>query len=262
MNGPEKAVDCENSVETIQIIPDHELSDLNGTEPSTKSESSLSFQSDLSNLSNSQLDFNDPFEGILYRTDVLESKYSISFVSSVLFDSFKNKMHADYMSSVDIDETTFMSKCATHINGVKCDIKLDAHFKTVELSGMGFQKWREERFPRITQFLLKRVVQKMDSIVEGTIKSEQGPTESTESADITLNGIPIGDGTSKQQCDVNDNVAPRCNVAQLNDDINGALNGTNELMNAVEDDDLEENTSTSNTKKTGMSPSTAANNRF
>ena len=180
----------------------------------------------------------------MYRTDVFESTYSFSFASSELFDSFKNKMHADYMSSVDIDETTFMSKCATHINDVKCDIKLDAHFKTVELSGMGFQKWREERFPRITRFLLKRVVQKMDSIVQGAIMSEQ---RSTESTDLTSNGIQISDGLTKQHCDVNDNVALKCNVAHLNDDINGALNGTNELMNAVEHDDIGQTTSICNT---------------
>ena len=43
------------------------------------------------------------------------------------------------MSSVDIDRTSFMSKCTTHINGAKCDLKLDAHFKSVELSGIGYK---------------------------------------------------------------------------------------------------------------------------
>ena len=49
------------------------------------------------------------------------------------------KMHSDFRQSVEKDETTFVSKCSTHIKGVKCDLKLDSHFKTVELSGIGFR---------------------------------------------------------------------------------------------------------------------------
>ena len=57
-----------------------------------------------------------------------------------IFETFKNKIHADYMSSVNIDITSFISKCSTHISGAKCDLKLDAHFKSVGLSGIGFKK--------------------------------------------------------------------------------------------------------------------------
>ena len=146
-----------------------------------------------------QLDFNDPFEGILYRTHVSESKLNISFISSVFFETFKNKIHADHMSSVDIDRTSFMSKCTTHIDGAKCDLKLEAHFKSVELSGIGYKKWRDLRFPRIVQFLFKRVMQEMDSIVEEPIKSEQGSVELT---DLNSND----NQTTSGQCDVNANV--------------------------------------------------------
>ncbi|MCG8045342.1 MAG: hypothetical protein N0E48_06700 [Candidatus Thiodiazotropha endolucinida] len=110
--------------------------------------------------------FNDAFEGILYRTHVYESKINISFVSNVLFETFKQKIHSDYMNSVDIDATSFVTKCTTHIKGAKCVIKLDSHFKTVELSGIGFKKWREERFPKIAQSLFKKVMQELDSLVE------------------------------------------------------------------------------------------------
>ena len=55
-------------------------------------------------------------------------------------------------------------------------------------------------------------MQEMDSIVEGPIKSEQG---SVELADLNSNGDHIQDQTTSGQCDVNSNVAPECNVAQL-----------------------------------------------
>ena len=84
--------------------------------------------------------FSDPFEGVFYRTHVYESKLNISFMCNVFFETFTQKIHSDYMSSVDIDETSFISKCTTHVKGAKCDIKLDSHFKTVELSGIGFKK--------------------------------------------------------------------------------------------------------------------------
>ena len=53
----------------------------------------------------------DQFEGIFYRTKISESKISISFVSKVFFDIFKNKIHSDFLQSVEIDETSFISKC-------------------------------------------------------------------------------------------------------------------------------------------------------
>ena len=65
---------------------------------------------------------------------------------NIFFETFTQKIHSDYMSSVDIAETSFASKCTTHVKGAKCDIKLDGHFKTVELSGIGFKKWREDMF--------------------------------------------------------------------------------------------------------------------
>ena len=110
--------DCTNSSETVvQTIFESDLSgiggNLNETDPSVATESSWNSESD---LPGTQVDFNDPFEGILYRTHVSESKLDISFVSSVFFETFKNKIHADYMSSVDIDKTSFISKCTTHIS--------------------------------------------------------------------------------------------------------------------------------------------------
>ena len=114
----------------------------------------------------------DPFEGHLYRTETSETKVDIQFLTKVLFESFQQKVHSDFMNSVEIDETTFISKCTTHVRGAKCSMTLDSHFKTVELSGIGCKVWREERFPRITQTLFKQVLQELDSQTEGDSQCE------------------------------------------------------------------------------------------
>ena len=95
------------------------------------------------------LEYNDPFEGTLYRTHASEVKVDIQFLTNVLFDSFQKKICSDYMNSIEIDQTSFVSKCTTHVRGLKCSMNLDRRFKTVELSGIGSKLWREERFPKI-----------------------------------------------------------------------------------------------------------------
>ena len=79
-------------------------------------------------------------------------------------------------------------------------------------------------------------MQEMDSIVEEPIKSEQG---SVELADLNSNGDHIQDQTTSGQCDVNSNVAPMCNVAQLD----GALNCSYDLPDVANNGSLAENTS-------------------
>lgn len=65
---------------------DSNLSDIGGnlneTDQSVATESSWISESNLSVI---QLEFNDPFEGILYRTHVSETKLNSLFVSSVFF---------------------------------------------------------------------------------------------------------------------------------------------------------------------------------
>ena len=85
--------DCKNNCETVaHAIFDSDLSgigsNLNETDPSVATESSWNSESDLPGI---QLVFNDPFEGILYRTHVSESKLNISFVSSVFLKHLKTK---------------------------------------------------------------------------------------------------------------------------------------------------------------------------
>ena len=61
---------------------------------------STSFTNSSWNSSGEAHIFSDPFEGILHRTHASEAKFSIEFISSRFFDAFRQKIHADYMSSV------------------------------------------------------------------------------------------------------------------------------------------------------------------
>lgn len=123
-------------------------------------------------LLNETMLFHDQFEGICYRTRISESNITISFNSKVFFDMFKRKIHSDFLQSVDSDDTTFVSKCITHVKGAKCEIKLDSHLKTVELSGLGFKIWREERFPKISQALFKRLMDELDCQLDYSCSTE------------------------------------------------------------------------------------------
>ena len=122
----------------------------------------------------------DPFEGIIYRTHTQQSKLSIEFVSASFFITFKEKIHADYMNSVDIDRTSFVSKCTTHIKGAKCELKLDSHFRTVELCGLGYQMWRNERFPQITRALFRRILKDLDSQLDNFSQFEPSIEDGTD----------------------------------------------------------------------------------
>ena len=151
---------------------------------------------------------NDLLEGTLYRTKVYESKICISFLSRFLFDMFLKKMHSDFRLNVEADETTFMSKCSTHIKGAKCDLSFDSHFKTVELSGVGFKMWREERFPKIAQSLFGRIMVEMDSQLEES--SEREPLQENlsescfqhdESYSVNTEGTPNEDNANSENGD-------------------------------------------------------------
>ena len=134
---------------------------------------------------------NDQLEGTLYRTQVYESQINVVFQSRVLFDMFLKKVHSDFRQSVEKDETTFVSKCSTHIKGVKCDLKLDSHFKTVELSGIGFRLWREERFPKVAQSLFRRLMEEVDSQLEEPSTGEPTQEELSSSCfqqDVSYTG--------------------------------------------------------------------------
>ena len=167
----------------------------------------------------------------MHRTRASEAKFSIEFISSRFFDAFRQKIHADYMNSVDIDETNYVSKCTTHIKGAKRDIKLDSHFKTMELSGIGYRLWREERsreerFPKISQALFKRLMQELDSQMIDSSQCDEGMAENlTERRSLQ----------DEQICDTITNdvdTASNCNVVSrdaLNCDVAPGVAPTNEI---------------------------------
>ena len=108
-----------------------------------------------------------------------------------------------------------MSKCTKHIKGAKSNIKLDSHFKSIELSRIGCKLWREERFPKITQSLFKKLMQECDSQFEDPSHSEyssEGSRDLGVQQDLEVQQRePIGDSLF---VDVNDvNVAPNCDVS-------------------------------------------------
>ena len=116
----------------------------------------------------------------------------------------------------------------------------------MELSGNGYKIWREERFPKVTRALFKRLMQDMDSQLEDSSQGEpisDGETEICGHLDK-----PIREAESKQTTDVNvapnwnsapnSNIAPsgnaepssnavvHCNAVALNEQQNGDPDGT------------------------------------
>ena len=49
------------------------------------------------------------------------------------------------------------------MQGAKRELRLDSHFRTVELLGIGFKVWRVERFPKIAQTLFKHLMKQIDN---------------------------------------------------------------------------------------------------
>ena len=88
----------------------------------------------------------DQFEGIFYNTLREESRISVSFVSNVFYNSFQTKFLADYANSIQRDDLNCSYTCSTHIQMLKCDLKLDSFSKTVIVAGVGRILWRIESF--------------------------------------------------------------------------------------------------------------------
>ena len=220
---------CENEDFSLKT----EISDTFPNDRASRNDSSSSWNSE-SDISNRILVYNDPFEGIFYRTHTSESKVSIQFVFGVFFETFKNKIHADYMNSVDIYDTNFVSKCTTHIKGAKFDLKLDSHFKTVELSGIVSKIWREECFPKVAQTLFKRLMQDLDSQLEGSNQGEsmwEDKTELCYQQDEPKHEAETNDTTDVSNAP-NYNVALNCHVEPGgNIGVNSNTAQTNEPQN-------------------------------
>ena len=191
-----------------EIVRKHELN-VNISNGTTSTESIISISDSATDTSSLVLVNNDLLEGTLYRTHVSETKVVIEFLTNRLYESFQKKVYSDYASSVEIDPTSFISKCTTHVKGAICHLKLDSHFKSVELSGLGSKIWREERFPKIAQSLFKHVMEEMDSQLESQSQREYLSQGSGDSG-VQQSG-PICDELHVDSNDVN--AALNCNVA-------------------------------------------------
>ena len=84
----------------------------------------------------------DILEGILYRTTQNEVKTTMRFMSNAFFHLLLSKMKADFACSIEIDNTSFISKYMTHVKGVKCQVILDSHFCNITVTGVGHRLWR------------------------------------------------------------------------------------------------------------------------
>ena len=103
-----------------------------------------------------------------------------------------SKVKADFADSIDIDPLYFISKCITHVYGLKCELQLDSHFNTVTITWLGHRLWKLSSFPRMARSLFKRFVKDMDEHdddrVDCTDKTTARQVEnvSTESLDTRI----------------------------------------------------------------------------
>ena len=150
-----------------------DLRNLSVTETdSTTSTVSLS-DSSLEELRDEAFKTRDSLERIFYRTVQNESKTSVKFNLHTFFSLFLFKVKSDFSSSIDADATSFITRCVTHVRGLKCEIVVDSHFDTVTVMGVGHRLWRECYFSKVSQPLFRRFVQELDS----QINDQSGDSE-------------------------------------------------------------------------------------
>ena len=75
-------------------------------------------------------------------------------MSNAFFHMLLSKLKAEFASSIEIDETSFISKCVTHIKGLKCEIIFGSHFCNVTVTGVGHRVWRDCYFSKAAHCLL------------------------------------------------------------------------------------------------------------
>ena len=100
-------------------------------------------------------------------------------------------MKADFACSIEIDNTSFISKYMTHVKGVKCQVILDSHFCNITVTGVGHRLWREYYFSKAAHSIFKRHLQDTDE--RDTEPSEfrglsSGEESSIESSGMTSSG--------------------------------------------------------------------------
>ncbi|MES9883778.1 MAG: GDSL-type esterase/lipase family protein [Sedimenticola sp.] len=131
----------------------------------------------------------DQFETVLYRTVQTDCTTKIQFVSHAYYTCFVAKMESDCSNSISLDKTSFVSKVTTHTQGLKCDIAMDSHFKTVTVTGVGHKTWRVSRFPAISKSLFKRFVIQADTQMNQADDQQQEHEDDSYIATAAVNPI-------------------------------------------------------------------------
>ena len=81
-----------------------------------------------SEKSTSELNKKDLLERVFYRTSQDDSKTVLKFVSNIFYQQFFSKIKADFSDCIALDASSFITKCVTHVHGLKCELQLDSHF--------------------------------------------------------------------------------------------------------------------------------------
>ena len=134
-----------------------------GSQNSSSSSSAMTSSTSVSDLTAGQENSGDLLERIFYRTSQDDSKTILNFVLSIFFNMFLAKIKSHFSDTLDLDNTTTVIKCVTHVQGLKCEISLDSHFNTVTVTGVGHKSWRSYYFPKASRSLFKKFVLEVDS---------------------------------------------------------------------------------------------------
>ena len=146
-----------------------------------------------SEKSTSELNKKDLLERVFYRTSQDDSKTVLKFVSNIFYQQFFSKIKADFSDCIALDASSFITKCVTHVHGLKCELQLDSHFNTVTVTGIGHRVWRWSYFPKVAKSLFKRFVQEID---------EYDGESSKDSGDETVSRQVDGVNQSMQAVDL------------------------------------------------------------
>ncbi len=133
----------------------------------------------------------DQFENVLYKTTQEDSKTTLTFVSHAFFIDLRDKLNSDFASSMSTSNGDTVSKCVTHVSGMRCEIVINSADRTVCATGEGHRVWREWRFTQMAKSLFKRFVENADQNrnVASENECQQTNTDSTTMGNVANNMV-------------------------------------------------------------------------
>ena len=125
---------------------------------------------------------------------------------------FQSKMKADFACSIEMDETSFISKYMTHVRGIKFEVVLDSQFFNITVSGIGHRTWRDYYFLRAARSLFKKHLQdaetrENESLESGIVSSGESSMgfsgiSSSDQSTTKSSSMTSSDGSSKETSSV------------------------------------------------------------